>query len=86
RLIKRDKPVVDVKDETFFFQVTRASFAQRRKTLLNNLLSMLPNGKEKKELILSVLDEVQIDPTRRGETLSIEEFAKLSDGLYEHFK
>lgn len=86
RLTKRAKPIVEVKDEAFFFQVTRASFAQRRKTLLNNLLSMLPNGKEKKDLILSILEEVQIDPTRRGETLSIEEFAKLSDGLYEHFK
>ncbi|WP_442597352.1 16S rRNA (adenine(1518)-N(6)/adenine(1519)-N(6))-dimethyltransferase RsmA [Neobacillus sp. D3-1R] len=86
RLTKREKPIVDVKDEAFFFQITRASFAQRRKTLLNNLLSHLPNGKEKKELILSVLETVQIDPTRRGETLSIEEFAKLSDGLYEHFK
>ena len=42
RLTKRDKPGVTVKDENFFFQVTRASFAQRRKTLLNNLTSQLP--------------------------------------------
>ncbi|RFU66926.1 16S rRNA (adenine(1518)-N(6)/adenine(1519)-N(6))-dimethyltransferase RsmA [Peribacillus saganii] len=81
RLTKRDKPIVEVKDETFFFYVVRASFAQRRKTILNNLTSQLPDGKEKKEVILAALDSVGIDPTRRGETLSIEEFARLSDGL-----
>jgi 16S rRNA (adenine1518-N6/adenine1519-N6)-dimethyltransferase len=86
RLTKRKTPIVEVKDENFFFTVTRASFAQRRKTLLNNLQSGLPNGKEKKEIILTVLAETEIEPSRRGETLSIEEFARLSDGLYEHFK
>lgn len=85
RLTRRKTPIVEVKDESFFFQVTRASFAQRRKTLLNNLQSGLPKGKEKKELILSILEEVQIEPNRRGETLSIEEFAKLSDALYDDF-
>jgi 16S rRNA (adenine1518-N6/adenine1519-N6)-dimethyltransferase len=86
RLTKRQTPLVHVKDEEFFFQVTRASFAQRRKTLFNNLQHGLTNGKEKKELILTVLEQVQIDPQRRGETLSIEEFALLSDALYDHFK
>jgi 16S rRNA (adenine1518-N6/adenine1519-N6)-dimethyltransferase len=86
RLTRRQTPIVEVKDEGFFFQITRASFAQRRKTLLNNLQSGLKNGKEKKELILSILEEVQIEPSRRGETLSIEEFARLSDALYDHFK
>jgi 16S rRNA (adenine1518-N6/adenine1519-N6)-dimethyltransferase len=86
RLTRRLTPIVEVKDEAFFFQVTRASFAQRRKTLLNNLQSGLRNGKEKKELILSILEKVQIEPSRRGETLSIEEFARLSDALYDHFK
>jgi 16S rRNA (adenine1518-N6/adenine1519-N6)-dimethyltransferase len=85
RLIKREKPIVQVKDENFFFQVTRASFAQRRKTLLNNLQSGLKNGKEKKDIIISILEETQIEPNRRGETLSIEEFARLSDALYDHF-
>lgn len=85
RLTVREKPRVSVKDEGFFFQVTKASFAQRRKTILNNLTSQLPDGKEKKEQILLVLSEVQIDPTRRGETLSIEEFAALSDALYPYF-
>ncbi|WP_462410006.1 16S rRNA (adenine(1518)-N(6)/adenine(1519)-N(6))-dimethyltransferase RsmA [Neobacillus sp. Marseille-QA0830] len=86
RLIKRDKPAVSVQDENFFFQVTKASFAQRRKTLLNNLTSQLPNGKQKKEVILSALSASEIEPTRRGETLSLEEFARLSDALYPHFQ
>lgn len=85
RLTVRKEPKVNVKDEEFFFQVTRSSFAQRRKTILNNLVSQLPEGKEKKEEILKVLSEVEIDPSRRGETLSIEEFAKLSDALYPYF-
>ena len=86
RLIKREKPLVEVIDEKFFFTVTRASFAQRRKTIQNNLVSQLPNGKEKKEAILSALEKAGIDPTRRGETLSIEEFGKLSDELYRIYQ
>jgi len=85
RLTKRERPAVDVKDESFFFQVTRASFAQRRKTLLNNLTSQLPDGKQKKEEILAALSSCKIDPVRRGETLSLEEFARLSDALYPYF-
>ncbi|SFB22675.1 MULTISPECIES: 16S rRNA (adenine(1518)-N(6)/adenine(1519)-N(6))-dimethyltransferase RsmA [unclassified Bacillus (in: firmicutes)] len=85
RLTKRDKPAVDVKDVDFFFTVTRASFAQRRKTLLNNLTSQLPEGKQKKEEILAALEEANIEPSRRGETLSLEEFGRLSDALYPHF-
>ena len=72
-------------DEDFLFEVSRGSFVQRRKTIINNLQSSLPNGKEKKELILQSLEKVDIDPTRRGETLSIEEFGHLADELYAHF-
>jgi len=86
RLTKREKPLVAVKDEDFFFQVTRASFAQRRKTIVNNLVGQLENGKERKELIIESLQAAGIEPTRRGESLSIEEFAALSDALYIHFK
>lgn len=85
RLTRREKPAVLVKDEGFFFQVTKASFAQRRKTLLNNLTSQLPDGKQKKEEILSALHESKIEPSRRGETLSLEEFGRLSDELYPYF-
>ena len=86
RLVKRAKPIVEVKDEEFFFTVTRSSFAQRRKTILNNLTSQLPDGKSKKDQILKALEQTGVDPTRRGETLSIEEFGKLSDELLLHFK
>jgi 16S rRNA (adenine1518-N6/adenine1519-N6)-dimethyltransferase len=85
RLTRREHPAVTVKDERFFFQVTKASFAQRRKTLLNNLTSQLPDGKQKKEEILTALSQSGIDPSRRGETLSLEEFGRLADELYPHF-
>ena len=85
RLTKRTEPAVTVKDEAFFFQVIKASFAQRRKTILNNLTNQLPNGKQKKDEILSALSEAAIDPSRRGETLSIAEFARLSDCLITNF-
>ena len=52
RLVKREKPIVEVKDEDFFFTVTRSSFAQRSKTILNNLTSQLPDGKLKKNKFL----------------------------------
>jgi 16S rRNA (adenine1518-N6/adenine1519-N6)-dimethyltransferase len=81
RLIKRKQPPVAVNDETFFFQVVRASFAQRRKTILNNLVNNLPNGKAMKEQIESSLANANIDPRRRGETLTMEEFAALSNAL-----
>jgi 16S rRNA (adenine1518-N6/adenine1519-N6)-dimethyltransferase len=85
RLTVRERPAVTVTDETFFFQVTRASFAQRRKTLLNNLTSQLPDGKQKKEDILQALSASGIDPARRGETLSLEEFGLLSNELHPYF-
>jgi 16S rRNA (adenine1518-N6/adenine1519-N6)-dimethyltransferase len=85
RLTKREKPPVEVISEDFFFTVTRSSFAQRRKTILNNLSSQLPQGKEKKDMILEALSAAGIEPTRRGETLSIQEFGRLSDALYPDF-
>lgn len=85
RLTKRTEPLCPVISEEFFFTVTRASFAQRRKTILNNLTSQLPDGKEKKEKILQALSQAEIEPARRGESLSIPEFARLSDALYPHF-
>ncbi|MED3841967.1 16S rRNA (adenine(1518)-N(6)/adenine(1519)-N(6))-dimethyltransferase RsmA [Geobacillus stearothermophilus] len=86
RLTKRAHPPVAVEDEDVFFQVVRASFAQRRKTLLNNLVSSLPGGKENKEQIEQALAAVGIDPRRRGETLHITEFASLSNALAPLFR
>ncbi|GAB7387227.1 16S rRNA (adenine(1518)-N(6)/adenine(1519)-N(6)) -dimethyltransferase RsmA [Bacillaceae bacterium] len=78
RLRIRERPLVTLCDEELFFRVVRASFAQRRKTLYNNLLHNF-FGKENKERLHALLQEAQIDPGRRGETLSIEEFAELSN-------
>ncbi|MBD7939329.1 MULTISPECIES: 16S rRNA (adenine(1518)-N(6)/adenine(1519)-N(6))-dimethyltransferase RsmA [Cytobacillus] len=86
RLTKLDQPAVKVQDEDFFFTVTRASFAQRRKTILNNLTSQLEKGKERKEFIVQALNQAGIEPTRRGETLGLEEFARLADALLPHFR
>ena len=52
---------------------------------LNNLQNGLKNGKQNKELIVQELTEAGIEPTRRGETLSIQEFGKLADLLHPHF-
>ncbi|HEY4554007.1 MAG TPA: 16S rRNA (adenine(1518)-N(6)/adenine(1519)-N(6))-dimethyltransferase RsmA [Bacillaceae bacterium] len=82
RLTRRDKPAVEVENEPFFFEVARMSFAQRRKTIMNNLTNGLPDGKGRKEDIAKALSEAGINPSRRGETLSLEEFGALSDALF----
>ncbi|WP_332633219.1 16S rRNA (adenine(1518)-N(6)/adenine(1519)-N(6))-dimethyltransferase RsmA [Halalkalibacter flavus] len=80
RLTVREEPAVSVSDEPYFFQVFHASFANRRKTILNNLVHNL-GPKERKTDIEEALHEANIDPKRRGETLSLEEFALLSEAL-----
>lgn len=85
KLTMREQPLVKVINEDFFFFITKSCFAQRRKTLLNNLTSQLPKGKEKKDTILKILNDLDIDPVRRGESLTIEEFAQLSNELYPYF-
>lgn len=84
RLIKRKEPIVNVKSEEFFFEIVKASFAQRRKTILNNLTSHF--DKEHKQEIETSLQNAGIDARRRGETLTTEEFANLSDALFPLFK
>ena len=78
RLDIRDEKPVQVEDEEFLFKVIKAGFGQRRKTL-SNALSVL-KGYDK-ATILRCLEEAGIDPVRRGETLSLEEYARLSDVL-----
>lgn len=85
KLTRHETPPVQVIDEDFLFKVSRGSFVQRRKTIINNLQSSLPKGKDKKELIVQALEKVGVNPTRRGETLSIEEFGRLADELYPNF-
>lgn len=81
KLTIRKKPIVEVEDEDLFFRVVRACFAQRRKTLLNNLMSGL-FAKEYKEQVIQLLSRLDIDPSRRGETLTIEEFARLANEVF----
>lgn len=83
RLTKRPERAVQVKNEEFFFTVVRASFAQRRKTIFNNLSSHFAQTIEKPNIEKALLD-AGIDPKRRGETLSIEEFGRLSDELLSY--
>jgi 16S rRNA (adenine1518-N6/adenine1519-N6)-dimethyltransferase len=81
RLTVRTHPPVEVKDEAFFFEVMQASFVQRRKTLWNNMLTKF--GKDHKDQLTRALERSGIDPIRRGETLSIAEFALLAEMLQE---
>lgn len=67
-----DSPKVIVTDERLFFRIIKTAFAQRRKTLSNSLKSI---SKDIKEILLNA----KIDPNRRAETLSIEEFAMLTE-------
>jgi 16S rRNA (adenine1518-N6/adenine1519-N6)-dimethyltransferase len=79
RLDKLTEPKVSVKSEKLFFDIIRSSFNMRRKTLWNGVKN-IGLSKEKLEL---AFNEADIDPKRRGETLSIQEFAVLSDKIDE---
>ncbi|MGM8213060.1 16S rRNA (adenine(1518)-N(6)/adenine(1519)-N(6))-dimethyltransferase RsmA [Virgibacillus sp. W0430] len=79
KLTMRKHPPVSVNDEEQFFSVVRACFVHRRKTLVNNL-SNYDKEKSKQELI-AILDRIEISPNRRGESLSMEEFARLANAL-----
>jgi len=81
KLTVRDQPAVTVHDESLFFKLTRGAFVQRRKTILNNYMSLIQNSKEHKEEIISWLEQSHIAPSRRGESLSLEEFAELSNNF-----
>ncbi|AVX19244.1 MULTISPECIES: 16S rRNA (adenine(1518)-N(6)/adenine(1519)-N(6))-dimethyltransferase RsmA [Carboxydocella] len=78
-LKKHNQPPVDPGDEKIFFRVVKAAFAQRRKTLLNTLSKAGFNLT--REEWLQLLESCQIEPGRRGETLSLEEFARISREL-----
>jgi len=78
RMKLRDKPKVDVQNRKLFFRVVKAAFGMRRKTLLNALSAGLNCSKE---LVTEVMASCDIDPKRRGETLSIEEFGQLADAF-----
>lgn len=73
----RKEPAVKVSDEKLFFRVVKAVFGQRRKTLMN----ALKGGGFPKEAVRDALETSGIDPTRRGETLTLAEFGRLADAF-----
>ena len=77
KLMQREKPLVSVDDEQAFFKLAKAAFAQRRKTINNNYQNFFKDGKKYKSQIHQWLENANIDPKRRGETLSIQDFARL---------
>ena len=78
RLDKLSQPRVNVNDEKLMFDIIRNSFNMRRKTLWNGVKFLgLP-----KESLENAFEKANIDPKRRGETLTLEEFASLSDAIY----
>lgn len=83
KMTRREQPLVQVKDEDFFFRVSKISFVHRRKTLWNNLTSHFGKADETKAKLEQALEIAEIKPSIRGEALSIAEFAKLADALKE---
>ena len=82
RLTKLEKPRAHVEDEALFFKIVRMVFTMRRKTLSNNLKSLGYT----REFIEEVLEAAGIDLKARGETLSVEKFAELSNVIKERVK
>ncbi|ASS37277.1 16S rRNA (adenine(1518)-N(6)/adenine(1519)-N(6))-dimethyltransferase RsmA [Mogibacterium pumilum] len=80
RLNMRDVLAVHVNDENNFFRCIKAGFSMRRKTLLNSLQAL---DDVNKDIIKRALENANIDPSRRAETLTMEEFAELSNSIWE---
>lgn len=79
RLTRYEKPPVEVDDEKYMFALIRAAFNMRRKTMVNSLMS--GNLGLTKEEILSAIDKLNLSPQVRGEALTLNEFAALSNIL-----
>ena len=82
RLTRHEKPPVEVEDERLLFDIIRASFNQRRKTLQNGLNNApeLPFSKEK---VAAAIARMGLPASVRGEALTLSQFAELSDILGE---
>ena len=80
KLVIRKEPPVELKDEKLFFNIIKASFMQRRKTLANGLVNggILQNKTE----AVKLLKNIGLEENVRGEELSLEQFAKLSNEIY----
>lgn len=80
RLTLHEEPTVKAEDETFMFAVIRASFNQRRKTLVNGLTNASELHVTKEE-VQEALEKMGLSVTVRGEALTLEQFAELSNRL-----
>ena len=83
RLTRYVTPPVQVKDTALMFRIIRASFNQRRKTLLNGL-SNSPDLDFSKERIAAAIEALKLPAAVRGETLTLNQFAQLADTLSQH--
>ncbi len=79
-LVRYEEPPVQAEDEKKMFSLIRASFNQRRKTLANGLSNAQELGVTR-EQVTKVLEELGLSPTVRGEALTLEQFAQLSNLL-----
>lgn len=82
RLTLHENPPTTVKDESLMFRIIRASFNQRRKTLLNGLNNS-PEIAATKERIQTAFEKLGFPANVRGETLTLKEFAALADEFAE---
>ena len=80
RLTVRENPPVNVKNEANFFKTVKAAFSQRRKTAENSLSS---GTGIKKDVIAQALSQAELEKTVRAEKMTMEDFAKLSDILFD---
>ena len=81
RLTRYEKPPVEAADESFLFSLIRASFNQRRKTLVNGLSNASGLNLSKAQ-ITEALEQMGLPANVRGETFTLEQFARLSELLY----
>jgi 16S rRNA (adenine1518-N6/adenine1519-N6)-dimethyltransferase len=83
RLSIRDTPLVDVVSRDMFFKTVKASFAHRRKTLLNTVTSTMGIDKV---AFTAICEKLEISPSVRAENLDIVTFGRLSNEIYHYFK
>lgn len=83
KMTRRPQPLVAVQDEDFFFKISKAAFVHRRKTLWNNLINAFGKADEVKAKLEQALASAELSPSVRGEALSIQDFARLANALYD---
>ena len=79
KIRRRKTPAVEVKDRKLFFSLVKMGFGQRRKVFTNAMKS----GGIPADWIPEILEKADIDGKRRGETFSMEEYARLADAWYD---